>query len=176
MTPSIRLATGGAALVLGMMVPSIGMAAEPLPGLWEQTTVTDMSGANMPAMPELSPEVLAQMQAAGIQMPNFSQPQTRTSQYCITPEEIANREPLAEDEEMEENCTQENFQSDENGMSADYICTGENAGTMHMEYVFVSPTHFTGTMTLQGTGQGMAMNMQTNIEGNRLGADCGNVE
>jgi hypothetical protein len=168
-----RLVTAGTALVLGIMVSTAVLAAEPMPGLWQQTTTTNM---NMPTMPELPPEVLAQMQASGVPLPNFNQPQTRTSQYCITPEEIANREPFAEDEEMDENCTQENFQMDDNGMSVDYVCTGEHAGTMHMEYVFVSPTHFTGTMTMQGSGQGVSMNMQTSMEGNWLGAECGNVE
>ena len=168
-----RLAVGGAVLTLAAAVSSPGHAAEPMPGLWQHTTTTSIPGLNMPALP---PEVLAQMQAAGVQMPDFSQPQTSTEQFCITPEEIANHEPFA-DEELDE-CTQQNFSMDENGMSVDIVCTGSMSGTGHIEYVFHSPTRFTGTMTIQGTSQGAAanMNMDMNIEANWIAADCGNVQ
>jgi hypothetical protein len=176
MNPYFRLAIGGAALTFTSTISSLALADLPQPGLWQQSTTTDMSGMNMPQMPQLPPEVLAQMQAAGVHMPNFSQPQTRTSQFCITPEEITNRQPFEEDEEMEDNCTQENFQMDDNGMSVDYVCTGEQAGTMHVEYTFVSSTQISGSMTMQGAGQGMAVNMQSDFNANWLGADCGNVD
>lgn len=175
MPPSFRQVMGGAALILAVAISDVGLAAEPMPGLWENTTTTNISGTNMPQMPNLPPEVLAQMQAAGVQMPNFSQPQTRTDQFCITPEEIANRQPFADDE-LDENCTQENFQMDDNGMSVDIVCTGETSGTGHIEYVFDSATHFTGTLTMQGSRQGMTTNINSDIEANWLGADCGNVD
>jgi hypothetical protein len=117
------------------------------------------------------PEVLAQMEAAGIEMPNldFSQPRTNSSQYCLTAEDIANREPFGGDEDMDDNCTQQNFVRDNNGMSMDLVCTGDMNGTGWLEDVFDSATHFTGTM------QGRPANMTNTMEGNWVSGDCGNV-
>jgi hypothetical protein len=171
MIPAYRHAAIGSAFVFAIISSTVVLAAEPNPGLWQQTTTTAISGMSMPALP---PDVLAQMQAAGVQMPNMGQPQTRTSQFCITPEEIANREPFAD--ELEDNCTQQNFQMDDNGMSVDIVCTGETAGTMHIEYLFVSATHFTGMMTMQGSRQGMNMNSNTEIDATWVASDCGNVD
>jgi len=169
-----RLPTG--TIAFGILILSVGasLAAEPQAGLWQQTTTTTMPGMNMPQMPSLPPEALAQMQAAGVQMPNFGQPQSSTSQFCITPEDIANRQPF--DDDQMDDCTQENLQMSESGMSVDILCTGETAGSGRIEYVFDSPTHYTGTMTLQSSRQGMSMNMHTDIDATWLGPDCGGVE
>ena len=166
-----RASISGAVLVLTAAVSTPALCAEPQPGLWGQTMTMDMSGMEMPEMPAMPPEVLAQMEAAGIEMPNldFSQPRTNSSQYCLTAEDIANREPFGGDEDMDDNCTQQNFVRDNNGMSMDLVCTGDMNGTGRLEYVFDSATHFTGTM------QGRPANMTNTMEGNWVSGDCGNV-
>ena len=113
MTRSIQVGTAaiGTALALEITGSSAAMAAEPRPGLWTQTVTSDMSGMELPEMPDIPPETLAQMEAMGIQLPNmdFSQPRTKTIQTCITPDEIANREPFDMDEDMDDDCRQENL-------------------------------------------------------------------
>jgi hypothetical protein len=169
------MTTCSAVLIFAAAVSYPALAAEPQPGLWNQTMTMDMSGMALPQMPAMPPEVLAQMQAAGIQMPNmdYSQPRTTTNQYCITPEEIANREPFGEG--MDEDCQQQNFISNDQGMSADLVCTGRMNGTGRIEYVFDSATHYTGSMTFEGTMEGRQANMTNMMEGSWVSADCGNV-
>jgi hypothetical protein len=172
-----RASIYSAGLVLTAAISTPALCAEPQPGLWDQTMTMDLSGMEMPQMPEMPPEVLAQMEAAGIQMPDldFSQPRTNSSQYCLTAEDIANRKPFGGDEDMDDNCTQQNFVRDDNGMSMDLVCTGDMNGTGRLEYVFDSATHFTGTMNFTGTIQGRPANVMNTMEGNWVSGDCGNV-
>ena len=164
-----------AVLLIAASISAPALSAEPQPGLWTQTITMDMSGMEIPEMPAMPPEVLAEMQAAGIEMPDmdYSQPRTATSQYCITPEEIANREPFGEG--MDEDCEQQNFVSNDDGMSVDIVCTGRMNGVGRLEYVFESATHYTGSMTFEGTMEGRQANMTNAMEGSWVSADCGNV-
>ncbi len=179
MTRSIQVGTAaiGTALALAITGSSAAMAAEPRPGLWTQTITSDMSGMELPEMPDIPPETLAQMEAMGIQLPNmdFSRPRTTTVQTCITPDEIANREPFDMDEDMDDDCRQENLQISDFGMSMDLVCTGAMNGTGRIVYVFDSETRYSGTMNFQGTSGGRVANMSNTIEGNWVSAECGNV-
>nr|TFG54736.1 MAG: DUF3617 domain-containing protein [Hyphomicrobiales bacterium] len=175
MTIPSRMSVCCAVLILTAVISFPALAAEPQPGLWNQTMNMDMSGMEMPQMPAMPPEVLAQMQAAGIQMPNmdFSQPRTMSNQFCITPEDIANRESFGDD--FDDDCEQQNFVSNDQGMSMDLVCTGRMNGTGHLEYVFDSATHYTGSMNFTGTMEGRQANMTNTMEGSWVSADCGNV-
>jgi hypothetical protein len=167
----------GAVFVVALMSTQAALGAEPRPGLWTMTMTSDLSGMEIPEMPELSPEVLAQMQAMGIELPNldFSQPRTTTVRTCVTPEDIANRDRFDMGTEMDEDCRQENLQTSETGMSMDLVCTGTMNGTGHIEYVFESETRYSGTMTFQGTSGGQVANMSNAMEGNWVSADCGDA-
>jgi hypothetical protein len=165
-----------AATIAAVAVSSVAIGAQPGPraGLWNQTLIMDLSGMGMPQMPQMTPEMLAQMQAAGVQMPNmdYSQPRTTTSQYCVTPEESAN---MSAPDLENDDCVQENLQVTATGMSLDLVCTGDMNGTGRIEYVFDSDTHYMGTMTFAGTMDGRPANMNNTMEGNWASADCGNV-
>ena len=138
MTSFCRVAAHGFVLALALTVSTALLAAELRPGLWTQTITSDMSGMELPEMPDIPPETLAQMEAMGIQLPNmdFSQPRATTVQTCITPDEIANREPFDMDEDMDDDCRQENLQTSDSGMSMDLVCTGAMNGMGRIEYVF----------------------------------------
>lgn len=172
-----RVVACGAAFAAALISSDAALSAEPRPGLWTMTMTSDLSGMEMPEMPELSPEVLAQMEAMGIELPNldFSQPRTTTVQTCVTPEDIANRDRFDMGTEMDDDCRQENLQTSDTGMSMDLICTGTMNGTGHIEYVFESDTRYSGTMTFQGTSGGQVANMSNTMEGNWVSADCGGV-
>ena len=177
MTSLQRLITYSTAFVLFLAVSNVAMGAEPRPGLWTMTMTSDLSGMEIPEMPELTPEVLAQMEAMGIQLPNmdFSQPRITTVQTCITPEDIANRDQFDTGTEMDDDCRQENLQTSDMGMSMDLVCTGTMNGTGRIEYVFESDTSYSGTMNFQGTSGGQVANMSNTMEGNWVSVDCGNV-
>lgn len=163
--------------VLATAISNTAMAAEPRPGLWDTTVTTDMSQMAMPEVPAMPPEVMAQMQAMGIEIPNmdFSQPRVTNDQSCITPEDIANREPFSIDNEMDDDCRQENLVVNDDGMSVDMICTGDMNGTGRLEYVFESDVRYTGSMTFNGAMDGRPANMSTSMEGNWISGDCGAV-
>ena len=177
MTALFRFVACFAVCMVAFISSDAALSAEPRPGLWSMTMTSDLSGMEIPEMPELSPEVLAQMQAMGIELPNldFSQPRTTTVQSCVTPEDIANRGQFDTGTDMDDDCRQENVQTSESGMSMDLICMGTMNGTGHMEYVFESDTRYSGTMTFQGTSGGQVMNMTNAMEGNWVSADCGDI-
>ena len=177
MTILIRMVVYGWAFATALTLSEAALSAEPRPGLWTMTMTSDLSGMEIPEMPEMSPEVLAQMEAMGIQLPNmdFSQPRTTTVQTCITPEDIANQDQFDMGEEMDDDCRQENLQTSDTGMSMDLVCTGTMNGTGRIEYVFESDTSYSGTMNFQGTSGGQVANMNNTMEGNWVSADCGNV-
>ncbi len=177
MTISFLVVACGAVFAAALTSSEAALGAEPRPGLWTMTMTSDLSGLELPEMPEIPPETLAQMEAMGIQLPNmdFSQPRTTTVQTCITGEDIANREPFDMDEGMDDDCQQENLQTSDAGMSMDIVCTGTMNGTGRIEYVFESDTSYSGTMNFQGTSGGQVANMSNTMEGNWVSADCGNV-
>jgi hypothetical protein len=177
MTALFRRVACAAVFLAALLSWQVALGAEPRPGLWTMTMTSDLSGMEMPEMPELSPEVLAQMQAMGIEMPNldFSQPRTTTVQTCVTPEDIANRNQFDTGTDMDDDCRQENLQTSDTGMSMDLICTGTMNGTGRIEYVFESDTSYSGTMTFQGTSGGQVANMNNTMQGNWVSADCGGV-
>ena len=177
MTILIRMVVYGWAFATALTLSEAALSAEPRPGLWTMTMTSDLSGMEIPEMPEMSPEVLAQMEAMGIQLPNmdFSQPRTTTVQTCITPEDIANQDQFDMGEEMDDDCRQENLQTSDTGMSMDLVCTGTMNGTGRIEYVFESDTSYSETMNFQGTSGGQVANMNNTMEGNWVSADCGNV-
>ncbi|ODA66305.1 hypothetical protein A7A08_02703 [Methyloligella halotolerans] len=148
--------------------------AEGRAGLWEQTTTMTFGGEGMPKMPAIPADKMAQLKAMGIQIPDLSKPQTTTIKTCLTEEEIANRK-LPKPEDMGD-CTMENRQLSEDRMSADLVCRGEIQGTGHLEYVFDSETHYTGSMTFKGARGGRPIEMSHSSEGTWLAEDCGDVE
>ncbi|MFD0988028.1 DUF3617 domain-containing protein [Methyloligella solikamskensis] len=148
--------------------------ADGRPGLWEQKTTMTIGGAGMPKMPSIPADKMAQLKAMGIEIPDFSKPQTTTIKTCLTEEELANQK-MPKPEDMGD-CTMENRQMSEDRMSADLVCTGEIQGTGHIDYVFDSETHYTGNMQFNGSRAGQPIAMTHKSEGTWLGEDCGDVK
>ncbi len=159
---------------LALLALPATVLADGRPGLWEQKTTMTFDGAGMPKMPAIPADKMAQLKAMGIQIPDFSKPQTTTIKTCLTEEEIANQK-IPEPKDMG-NCTMENRQVSADRMSADLVCTGELQGTGHVEYVFDSETHYTGSMQFNGSRAGQTIAMTHKSEGTWLGEDCGDVK
>jgi len=148
--------------------------ADGRPGLWEQKTTMTFGGAGMPKMPSIPADKMAQLKSMGTEIPDFSKPQTTVIKTCLTEDEIANQK-MPKPEDMG-NCTMENRQMTDSGMSADLICKGEIQGTGRVEYVFDSDTHYTGKMQFNGSRAGHPIEMMHTSEGTWLSDDCGGVE
>ena len=163
-----------AALFAIALSPSV-QAQQARPGLWEQTTTMSLGGAGMPQMPAIPADKMAQLKSMGIEIPDFSKPQTTTIKTCLTAEEIANQR-LPKPEDMG-SCTMENRQASDDRMSADLVCSGgEFQGMGHVEYVFDSETSYSGSMTFNGSRAGQPFEMTHKSDGTWLGEDCGGVE
>ena len=153
-------------LALGLLIGSgSAMAGGLMPGLWSFTTSMGGMGGGM-SMPNLPPEALARMQAAGMHMnPGGGM----TVQRCITPEEAARDTPPIN--RKDSGCEERNVSHSGGDVSFDLVCTGEMQGSGHAQ-MSLSPEHFTGDYHFTGSRDGQPMEMNSHIEANYVGPDC----
>jgi hypothetical protein len=145
-------------------LPGAALAGHGKAGLWNVTVTMD----NGAAMPRLTPEQMAKMRAAGMQMPDLGR--TMTHQHCMTAAEVAadTIPPMGRNGE----CKPQNVKASGNGFSADVACSGEMQGTGHMSMTFASAEHYSGRMTFSGVTHGHPANMTTSFEGRWISASC----
>jgi hypothetical protein len=176
---------GIAALALVMVaVTSTALAQTlPRPGLWRNTMVlngipgmTDgMNQEMIEAMANMTPEMRAQMESFGIEMPNFSADGNSVGlDVCMTAEDIAAAQAYDLAGEYED-CTISNVQQSGNTVTGDFTCTGEGAGTGDFTYVYDSDVHFTGSVNYTGTYEGIPVQTSQTMTGDWVSADCGDV-
>lgn len=143
------------------------------PGLWEQTVTTEVTG--MPAMPQLTPEQLAQMPpAARARIEGMMQGggQTITTKVCHTRESLADARSYSR---QDSTCT-----SKVNSMSATRVevhteCTGrmKASGDFVVDRVDAEHTRMTGVFKGEGDHP---ISSKMSIAGKWLSADCGDVK
>jgi hypothetical protein len=146
------------ALALGVTAADAGTLK---PGLWEYTTT--MSGMNTP---QLSPDVLARMKAAGVTMPSNN---SFTTQHCITPEQAASDSPQLS--RGADGCQQTQVSASEGQVSFKMVCTGQMKGTGTV-VMNVQPDQFDGDFSFTGTSGGHPVNTKTHISGHYVSENC----
>ena len=164
----MRIGTfGTAALALLLLLPAPqGLAAgHGRAGLWDITT-----SVNMPNMPQVTPEQMAQMKRAGVNMTGAN---TFTAQHCVSPQEAAmDRPPVAQ---AQQGCTMSDYKLNGGTMSADMVCTGEHAASGHLNVTYDSDTHYSGSVQMTAMQDGQTMSMTNTFDGKWVSADCGSV-
>jgi len=155
------------------------------PGLWENTSTMEMSGAAMPNMPQISPEQLAQMppearaRVEAMMKGNGGSPRTNTAKVCITREQLS--QPLFNSGQR--NCTYKLTGSAADSQQIHVECTTGNtqmAGDLKLERV--DSEHVKGNMVMKATGDstsarpGASVNIKTTFSGKWLSSDCGDVK
>ncbi|MBS1799938.1 MAG: DUF3617 domain-containing protein [Acidobacteria bacterium] len=155
----------GAAPVGAQTAPPVKM------GLWHGTTVTKMTGINIP------PEVAERMKAMGRPVPG-AEPRAIETESCLTPEKWKEMFTKAQDRQ---NCKVLNLKQDSSGMSADMVCgsadgTG-NSAKGHMQMSFLSTEKVHGTMHMEAVSarQPQPIVVDMTIDSVYQGADCGGV-
>jgi hypothetical protein len=109
-------------------------------GLWETTTVSKMTGLQLP------PEVVERMKAMGRSIPG-AEPRTTVSQGCMTPEKWQENFAKAQ---QNQDCHMKNLKQDSSGMSADIDCKAERtSSTGHMQVTFLSSEKAQGKVHLE---------------------------
>ena len=150
------------------------------PGLWEHTFSMKSQGGEMEkgmaemqkqmaAMtPEQRKQVEQMMASRGVGMGA----QGTTVKVCVTPEDAARKtEP-----KFREGCTQQIVQRSANTMKVKFECTKPQPMSGEGEMTFMSDKAYTGksTVTSQVNGKPQQMNME--MAGKWLAADCGDVK
>jgi len=167
-----------------LALPMASWAADVLdvkPGLWEQTMTMEMTGG--PAMPQMTPEQLAQLppaMRARLEGMMGGAPQTITTKVCQTKESLADAQTYAR---QQNSCT-----STLTSMSATKVeyhtdCTGRFKGSGDFVVERVDPEHTKTTGVLKGvssTGKKgdaeQPINQKMTISGKWLSTDCGDVK
>jgi hypothetical protein len=167
-----------------LALPMAAWAADVLdvkPGLWEQTMTMEMTG--MPAMPQMTPEQLAQMPPAmRARMEGMMQggPQTITSKVCQTKESLADAQAYAR---QQNSCT-----SKVTSMSATKVeyhtdCTGRFKGSGDFVVERLDAEHTKTTGVIKGVSSmgkkadsEQPITQKMTITGKWVSADCGDVK
>ncbi|HWK75061.1 MAG TPA: DUF3617 domain-containing protein [Povalibacter sp.] len=166
-------AKAGLALA-GLCVPLLAPAAERLNvklGLWEITTVTQMSG--VPPLPKelmdrLTPEQRAKIAAEA--RANAAQgPDKDTSRECVTQKDLD--EPFRSSNT--EHCTTSVVSTTRTSQEMRMVCSGEPKGSGTFKVTAPTPETMSGTIDMK-VGEGPdAFTVKGNLSGRWLSADCG---
>ena len=140
------------------------LAAHGKAGQW--TVDMTIAGQDTSKMPQ---QVLDTMRARGM-VPNGKG--GFTVQRCMTAAEVADDNKML-DTNANKNC-QWTFQNvSSHTATAELVCKGQVNGTSHVRVDYDSDTHYSGHMTMQGTGSdGTAMTQDQSFDGHWVSATC----
>lgn len=158
------------AMAMIATLPMSALAATKLqPGLWETTVLMNL-GEGMPQVP---PEMRAQMKQMGLDIPGVD---PITHRVCITPEQAA-RETMPNVNDPESGCRMVGSKRDGDRFTADLVCDGRMKGKGNMTMTLNGPKAHTGRMAFKGTSEeGMPLDMSSEVNGKWLAAECGQVQ
>jgi hypothetical protein len=179
-------------LLASVMMCPVGMWAQDIrpldikPGLWENTTTSQMSGVSMPNMPQIPPEKLAQMppaqraQVEAMMKGSAGAPQTRTSKVCITHDQLS--KPIFDT--GDKSCSYNLTSSSSSSQVIHVDCTRGNTKTGgDLTFKRVDSEHLTGDMLMKSTGDsstagsaGQNVTIKLAFSNKFLSSDCGDVK
>lgn len=159
--------------LLALAVVPLCLAADGLnlvPGLWELTYTTGMSGILMPpsAMEKMTPEQKARM-AAAMQKREAAGPRTHTVKSCITAKELKDGTFTAQEDKDDANCKNTIVTQTATKQEMTVTCTGEASRTGRIQIEAVDNKHMKGVVDM-ATGGGGKANMQ--LTGKWLATSC----
>jgi uncharacterized membrane protein YkoI len=150
------------------------------PGLWEHTMNMKSAGGEMEKaqaemqkqLAAMPPEQRKQMEQAMAGRGMTMGAQGTTVKVCVTKEQAAR----AAEPRMNGDCTRQDVQRSGNTMKFKFECSKPQPSSGEGEMTFVSDKAYTGktTVTTQVKGQPQQMNME--MSGKWLGADCGDIK
>ena len=156
------------------------------PGLWENTTTSQISGLSMPNMPQLTPDQLAKMppdaraRLEGMMKGAGGSPQTRTMKACVTREQLS--KPMFG--ERDNNCSYKLANSSSSSQTIHVECArGNTKTTGDLTLERVDSEHLKGDMLMKTTGDsstagstGQNMTIKLSFSNKFLSSDCGDVK
>lgn len=145
-------------------------------GLWETTTVSQMSG--MPPIPpdmlaKMTPEQKAKMEAM-MKQRQAEGPKTHTDKQCVTKEDLGKGGWF---DKEEQDCTKTVLTSTSRKLDVKLECSkggGKQTGTLNIEAV--DSGNVKGTLQLAMTNGTNTMNVNSTMTSKWLGSACGDVK
>lgn len=131
------------------------------PGQWE-TSVT------IQGLPAIAPEQLEQLRQFGIELPVGGN--AIVTQQCITPEQAKLKQPLLP--QTEDGCSVRNYQHNGDKVTGDVSCNGAIKGNGRFDMTLLSDSAFQGSISMQGTAQGLPVNQNSSISGKWVKPAC----
>ncbi|MDR5171047.1 DUF3617 domain-containing protein [Methylobacillus flagellatus] len=131
------------------------------PGQWE-TSVTIQD------LPAIAPEQLEQLRQFGIELPVGGN--AIVTQQCITPEQAKLKQPLLP--QTEDGCSVRNYQHNGDKVTGDVSCNGAIKGNGRFDMTLLSDSAFQGSISMQGTAQGLPVNQNSSISGKWVKPAC----
>jgi len=164
----MRQSTLSATIIAIAVLPCAAQAAHRVPGQWEVTTQMHFVQGGI----QIPPEVMAQMKARGIKMPDFGTP--HTFKQCLTVERAARDEHP--DFSQDKRCTSQNAKWSGDHFHADITCGG-NEGPRHGVAdgsIGSGGRSYAGTFRMEGENPHMGGHfvMQGQSSGKWLGPTC----
>src|SRR5215204_483215 len=159
----------GAAAVAMAQAPALDVKL----GLWENTIVTDMSGA----VPKVDTSKMPPEQAAKIaEMMKSLGDRTIVEKNCLTKEDMA-KDSFMMPEGSKQQCTRTVTTNTRTTFAATINCTGESdtKGEINVESS-AGGTAYANTMKMETMSRGRTMNLTMKMTGKYLGPACGDVK
>lgn len=155
-----------ALLSSALLLSTSANAAEQLkPGQWDMAVSMDM-----PDMPQLSADQMAQMKQLGIKMPTAGEPMH--VQQCITPAQASMKEPINASR-GKDGCVVKNYKHSGNTASGDMVCSGDIKGTGKFEMTLNSNTSYSSKWSMKGVAAGgHPFNQSSESSGKWVKATC----
>jgi hypothetical protein len=153
------------------------------PGLWENTTTSEMSGV-LPNMPQISPDQLARIppeqraRVEAMMKGGVGAPQTNTIKACVTKEQLS--KPLFDN--GDKSCAYKLTNSSSSTQQIHVECDrNNNKSTGDITFERVDSEHVKGTAVLKVSGgttntAAQGMNVKLTFSNKFLSSDCGSVK
>jgi hypothetical protein len=146
-------------------------------GLWETTTVNEMSG--LPPMPadvlaKLTPEQRAKMEAV-FKARAAQGPKTTTRRSCLDKEKL--EKSLAFGDDNDKSCQRTIISSSRSKLEGHLECTDEKmkrSGDLHVEAI--NPENVKGSMQMTAAGGSSTMNIKVAFTAKWIGPSCAELK
>jgi hypothetical protein len=163
------------ALALACARPAAAQKLDVKMGLWEATTVVQMSGAPPVDASKMTPEERAQMEAAVAGATKMAA-KPHVFKQCLTKEKMAKGGLFQQDKQ--DDCTHTVLTDTATELGVRFACKagdGETtAGEWHFQATSPESVKGTGHMTMARDGQ--SMNASSSITAKWIGESCGDVK
>jgi hypothetical protein len=139
------------------------------PGLWQMSTTMQ---TEMPGMPKLTAQQLAQMKKMGIKMPAAGEP--IETKVCETAADVASFD--ASRYNNHSGCKQTSMTRTGNHIHTTVACDGDMKGNGFSDVTLAGDGQYSSTFAFKGVSHGHPVDMKVATDAKWLGKHCGAIK